>query len=211
VDADLDGFAAPGAATMDACACPSGYTTRNPVGAPDCDDTRDNTHPGAVELCDRRDNDCSSGGGPDASEDQDGDGYAALTAACSGGYPRTDCNDFVAEMHPGQTMFFTTPAYVSGCGTDALRCWDYDCDGRSLRQYRRTDTPSCDPVCSATGACNAGGAGFVSDTACGETNTLVECRGSCATTACRPCVSGCSASECGTCAETRTDTAQPCR
>ncbi|MDQ3033220.1 MAG: MopE-related protein [Myxococcota bacterium] len=67
----------------------------------DCNDANPSTYPGAAELCNRLDDDCSSGGGSDASEDADGDGFARATAACSGGFPRTDCDDFDASIRPG--------------------------------------------------------------------------------------------------------------
>ncbi|MCZ7684932.1 MAG: putative metal-binding motif-containing protein [Sandaracinaceae bacterium] len=68
----------------------------------DCNDGNAAIHPGAAELCDGLDNDCSSGGGTDASEDADGDGHAAVGAACTGGpLPRDDCNDADASVHPG--------------------------------------------------------------------------------------------------------------
>lgn len=67
----------------------------------DCDDTQASVHPGASEICNRIDDDCSSGGGVAPEEDVDDDGYAPRFAArCNGGFPTTDCNDAVATIHP---------------------------------------------------------------------------------------------------------------
>ncbi len=54
-DGDGDGYGA-GSATL-ACGQPSGYVTL----AGDCNDADATTHPGAVEICDGRDNDCDGG------------------------------------------------------------------------------------------------------------------------------------------------------
>ncbi len=59
----------------------------------DCDDSRADVHPGAEELCDGVDNDCS--GSPEADEtDADGDGWMV----CEG-----DCDDGDRERRPGLT------------------------------------------------------------------------------------------------------------
>ncbi|MCZ7684933.1 MAG: FG-GAP-like repeat-containing protein [Sandaracinaceae bacterium] len=73
-----------------------------PLPRDDCDDADATTYLGAPELCDRLDNDCSSGGGPEPAEDLDADGHAATTAACSGGpLPRDDCADSDPTTFPG--------------------------------------------------------------------------------------------------------------
>ncbi len=135
-DADGDGHAAPSAV------CSGGYSRD------DCNDGNATVHPGAPEPCNRVDNNCSSGGGVAAEEDADGDGYAPVgVTACSGGFPATDCYDGSADVHPGQTAYFSTPYCTNGittpelCSGETWACgsclfpsylrasWDYDCNG----------------------------------------------------------------------------------
>jgi hypothetical protein len=54
VDGDGDGFGIPDT-TITACDLPEGYSEVDS----DCDDAIEDTHPGAYELCDDRDNDCN--------------------------------------------------------------------------------------------------------------------------------------------------------
>ena len=99
------------------------------VQAEDCDDTRNDVHPDAVELCDEIDNDCDGEideeayDAPSWFEDADGDGYGnndAEVKQCGQptGYviTRTDCNDTTASAYPAATE------YCDGI--------DNDCDGR---------------------------------------------------------------------------------
>jgi hypothetical protein len=80
---------------------PMGATCSGGFPVDDCDDTLAATYTGAPELCDRVDNDCSSGGGVELNEDSDNDGHAASGAACTGGFDADDCDDNDAAKHPG--------------------------------------------------------------------------------------------------------------
>ncbi len=115
-DADGDGWGDPDVTmSLGGCVAPDGYVGRSG----DCDDARADTYPGAPELCNGVDDDCSSTelpGGADPREDADGDGHAPLEAACEGGFPRDDCDDTRA------VTFFGAAEFCSGL--------DEDCDGR---------------------------------------------------------------------------------
>jgi len=107
-DADLDGFGDP-LDTLSACAAPAGYIA---TGG-DCDDTDSAINPGAAEVCDGVDNDCT--GIPDSSlpafdyyDDADGDGFGAGPVQgtfCSipPGTSRSgaDCDDLDGATYPG--------------------------------------------------------------------------------------------------------------
>jgi hypothetical protein len=97
-DADGDGFGAAGSGLTDACVPPTGYS----ILGTDCDDTTSSRSPGAAEVCNGIDDDCSGRAdyeiAPGDSEDDDGDGLADL--GC--GAPRgVDCNDGDAASGPG--------------------------------------------------------------------------------------------------------------
>ena len=127
-DDDADGY---GDATdiTHACIQPSGTVT----DASDCDDTDDDIHPGATEVCNGEDDDCDTyidddDPGVDTStgstfyDDADGDGYgdaSSSSLACDAPSGMvsddTDCDDSDAAYNPGATP---------GCDGE-----DYDCDG----------------------------------------------------------------------------------
>ncbi|AKF03359.1 BNR repeat domain protein [Sandaracinus amylolyticus] len=78
----------------------------------DCDDGDPSVRPGAIELCNDRDDDCD----PSTIDDADGDGHAGIDAVCAGGsLPRDDCDDRRYETHPG--------------GFERCNGLDDDCDG----------------------------------------------------------------------------------
>ncbi len=90
------------------------------VGGDDCDDDDPNTYPGAPELCDGLDNDCS-GSLPDDEVDDDGDGYVQCDFDGDAWYGDDgvvgggECYEGEGEVHPG------APEYCNGD--------DDDCDG----------------------------------------------------------------------------------
>ena len=80
-----------------------------------CDDVHAFAHPGAPELCDRYDDDCSGGGGVLTAEDADSDMHSPPSAACSGGFPKDDCDD----TNPGVYSGGTPPApFIYKFGTE---------------------------------------------------------------------------------------------
>ncbi len=120
--ADVDGDGFGGATSVQACAQPSGHVH----SSTDCDDSANDTYPGAAETCDGRDEDCDGDTDEDATEtwytDADGDGFgdgSAPVAVCGGGDGLApsgdDCDD--------------TDASVSPSGTETCDGRDEDCDG----------------------------------------------------------------------------------
>lgn len=137
---------------MDACGVPSGYA----VMSGDCDETDGTIHPGAEEVCDGADNDCS--GGVDEGllstvyADPDGDGYGlALIASEACGVPSGyaamsgDCDETDSAIHPG--------------AEDVCDGEDNDCSGgvdEGLGEvfYADTDGDGFGVEASATEACS---------------------------------------------------------
>ena len=106
-DADADTFGEV-ATSIVACAVPTDFV----ADGSDCDDTDAGVHPGAVETCDERDEDCDDvideGAGDTWYADADTDGYgdaSATTVACAApaGYlaDSNDCDDGDVAVHPG--------------------------------------------------------------------------------------------------------------
>jgi alpha-tubulin suppressor-like RCC1 family protein len=120
VDADGDGFAAPGAPSITACTCGAGRTATPPAtGTSDCDDTSSSRNPATAEVCNGVDDNCNTMVDEGALQtyyadcDSDGYGGAMTTMACSAppGIPTGcsagswntssgDCNDMAASVHP---------------------------------------------------------------------------------------------------------------
>lgn len=121
-DADKDGHGDPVQPTF-ACSAPNGYVE----SADDCDDTEASIHPGAIETCNRLDDDCNGQIDDNVPNlpawylDSDGDGYGQADApvyACEAP-GRTlaagDCDDTNAAIHPN--------------ATELCNDRDEDCDG----------------------------------------------------------------------------------
>lgn len=122
-DVDADGY---GDADSVSCEPFTGAV----ADATDCDDTRGDVNPGAVEVCNGRDDDCDGQLDSDATDmvtsyvDADGDDYGDATTGIvdcgvQKGYVTdgTDCDDTDAEIHPGADE------------TDCQGEIDYNCDG----------------------------------------------------------------------------------
>jgi len=133
-DADGDGHGTPGASmVIMSCAVPAGWSR----ASDDCDDGRATRYVGALEVCDRIDNDCSTPATPVAiDEDVDGDGHAAVGATCLGrgdalapptAFPRDDCADDDAATHPGATDY--CDGQDRDCSTGGGVALDEDGDG----------------------------------------------------------------------------------
>ncbi len=127
-DADGDGFG-DGATTVEACVPPTDFVEDDT----DCDDADPGVNPGATELCDGVDNDCSGTPDddyaadasiwyPDVDTDGFGDAAGSVETACDqpSGYvaDATDCDD---------TDFAVNPDAVEVCGD----LTDNDCDGNT--------------------------------------------------------------------------------
>ncbi|HMV69563.1 MAG TPA: putative metal-binding motif-containing protein, partial [Myxococcota bacterium] len=152
--ADLDGDGHAGPTIRLACDDPSGPIAWLPTWD-DCDDEAPEVHPGAVELCDGRDDDCH-GGADDQDDpavlqaaydpvallqftwwpDLDGDGYgeqgSAPMYACRTldrrAHSDDDCDDARSAVHPGAEE---QPADRTDSNCDGYEeCWvDEDRDG----------------------------------------------------------------------------------
>ena len=140
-------------------ACDADFDGANAIGCggTDCNDDDPNIHPGATELCDGVDSNCSGD-----TEDADADGYAANDGSCMGGpIPATDCNDHDASVHPGVTE----------------RCngRDDDCDGI-------VDDPPAGAECASgmtcfAGACSTATGGYTGVSAGGVVTCAIRAAG----------------------------------
>ncbi len=134
------------------------------------------------EICNDQDDDCNGSiddAPPGASGcttyyyDADGDGYGdntdSGTCLCSSfGQPaqtsenNTDCDDWNADVSPGQVFYFTTPY-----GTNNF---DYNCDGFEQKEITQTFLGCYNPSCSS----HQGWSGAVPD--CGLSGDYINCQ-----------------------------------
>ncbi|MEZ4318886.1 MAG: putative metal-binding motif-containing protein [Myxococcota bacterium] len=116
---DADGDGAGAGTSVSTCDGPPAGMVANDT---DCDDTSADTHPGATELEDGRDNDCD--GTVDEGtmrSDDDGDGFSEL-----GG----DCDDGDSGIHPGAPEACDgVDQDCDGVPDDGTSCHDDDGDG----------------------------------------------------------------------------------
>jgi hypothetical protein len=107
-DADSDGYGA--GTAISACAQPTGFVTNNT----DCNNNNPAIHPGATEICNSIDDNCSGAADEGVALnnyyiDTDGDGYGAGTAISACAQPtgyvssNTDCSNNNAAVNPGAT------------------------------------------------------------------------------------------------------------
>ena len=117
-DADGDGYGNV-AATTHACSQPTGYVTNTL----DCDDTRAAVKPGALELCNGRDDDCDG-----ATDEGFTYGGAAIGAACDG---IGACGVGTVECYDVNTATCSTNPNGTNRGDVPETCnyLDDDCDG----------------------------------------------------------------------------------
>ncbi|HVJ19825.1 MAG TPA: putative metal-binding motif-containing protein, partial [Polyangiaceae bacterium] len=135
-DADRDGFGSNVIAS--AADCASGAYVTNDTS--DCDDGNAATHPGATEICNHVDNNCTAGTSDEPKltfyRDSDGDTYGnaagGMQQDCSApsGYATSndDCNDGNSAIHPN--------------AADVCDGVDSNCDGK--QETISTYYPDCD-------------------------------------------------------------------
>ncbi len=92
-DGDLDGFGDPDDYIV-ACTPPPGYVNN----ADDCSDTDPGVRPGAPELCDGVDNNCT-GAIDDEGEDADGDGWTTCQGDCDDNDPTVNLDDLDGDEY----------------------------------------------------------------------------------------------------------------
>ena len=154
-DADRDGYA--GATSVEACTAPADHY----ASSDDCDDERPGVNPGAEEVCDGIDNDCSGDADSDATDqrtwyaDSDGDGFGDPTSSqesCSqpSGYlvDDSDCDDSAAGVRPGAEE--VCDGIDNDCSGDA----DSDATDRST-WYADTDGDGFGDAATTSLSCEA--------------------------------------------------------
>jgi hypothetical protein len=98
--------------------------------------------------------------------DQDGDGHMAAGPPCFG----DDCCDTDANVHPGQTAYFTSPSL---CGS-----FDYDCDGASTAEYPVANCQWVGLGCTGDGFVDAAGCGVTAPFSVCASSSVLTCTAS---------------------------------
>jgi hypothetical protein len=180
-DADGDGWAPTGAASLSLCD-PSGLYAATTMG--DCDDADDAVSPGAVETCDAADTDEDCDGFADDDDttatgtttwyiDLDGDGSGAstsTTSACDAAGTYTaraagDCDDADATVSPSATEVCDTADVDEDCdgladdadaGVSAASkgTWYRDADADGYGDSARAGVLACDAASTYTATVN---------------------------------------------------------
>ncbi len=128
VDADADGYGNV-STTLSYCTQPYGYV----ANSTDCNDALAAVNPGATELCNSADDNCSGAADEGLTftnyyADVDGDSYGAgaATSACSQpvGYVQnnTDCNDANSAINPTTAWYLDADSDGYGAGTATIAC-----------------------------------------------------------------------------------------
>jgi hypothetical protein len=158
-DVDQDGYGDPLAATTFACAAPPGTA----ADATDCDDADGSVHPGAIEVCDTVDQDCSGladDGLPTTTfyRDGDRDGFGGTSALVScvaalDGYAATggDCDDARSSVHPGAPEIACDGRDQDCAGGDVAGDWDVPADFSTIQAAVTAAAPG-DTICVAPGS-----------------------------------------------------------
>jgi hypothetical protein len=170
-DADGDSYGSTATSTQ-ACSVPNGYVTDHT----DCNDSNAAIHPGATELCDGVDNNCSGQIDEGCNtttfyRDADGDGYGnpneSIQAAVKpSGYvaDNTDCNDSNAAIHPGATEV---------CNGIDDNCNGQIDEGVKTTYYYDADGDSYGGTATSTQACSAPSGYVVNNTDCNDSNAAI--------------------------------------
>ncbi len=169
VDSDGDGYGVDNW-TQIFCAgeAPEGFA----AVAGDCDNYREEVYPNAVELCNRRDDNCDGEVDEGALEvtlypDADGDGYYSIEEYLSGdtvlgcvpyeGYAaeQGDCEPFIAEINPGATEV-CDDAYDENCDGQVDERLRPTCGvGWCARESRSCSPEDCTPGEPRVEMCNS--------------------------------------------------------